>query len=119
MIFRTGTLAYQTIVENKATDLDGSLAAAGRLNQQRAHHRALLVANGFDLAELVTARSAVKRHGDAVGCFAFVTEDVLAGFERKVADLHRDLDDKEVGILSLGRIAGGDHHHARYEFALS
>jgi hypothetical protein len=41
------------VVEYKSSDLDRPLAARGRLNQKRTHHRALAIPNRFNFPDPV------------------------------------------------------------------
>src|SRR5215213_6038024 len=86
----------EVIVKHKSADLDGSPAARSRLDQEGANHGAFAVAKGFYFPNRIAARCAVKGHGDAVGSLTLVTKNILAWFQRELADLHRYLGDEEV-----------------------
>src|SRR2546421_538175 len=98
--------------EHEAADLYGRAAAGGRRDEQRAHGVAPAALVCVGLAHGVAARSAVEGEVEAVVVHALVAEDVLSRLQVRVAYTERRLRDEEVGILTFGGVAGGDHDDA-------
>src|SRR5436305_5000968 len=107
----------QAVFEQEASDLDGRLAADRRTDEQGADEIALAAPARLGLADRLAARCTIEADADGVVARTLVPEDVLAGLQLHVAYSEGCLRDEEVRVLSLGGVAGGDHHHTRDEAA--
>src|SRR5918912_1156237 len=109
-------LIGDAVLKQEASYLNISLAADGRVDEERADARALArAAARLHVADGVARRGAVEADADRIVRGARVAEDVLPGRQLKLAHAQRRLRQEEVRVLALGRVAGRDHHDARNE----
>ncbi len=67
-------------------------------------------------ADGFAAGSSIEANANRVVVYSLITKNILARLQEHVTNLQGGLRDKEMRVLTFGRISGGDQHHAGDEF---